>query len=113
MGVRSHRGLRSTCLLIQSRTQQLSAASCRLYSLLLPPGAELDPEEEAEAEPLVCLAAPLSFVMEAAGGLMEAGPLKVNPYGGKTEKMSSYHTQPTANQTIGILGPLMWTRKDD
>lgn len=85
MGVRSHSGLRSTCLLIQSRTQQLSAASCRLYSLLPPPGAGLDPEEEgveAEVEPLVCLAAPLSSAVEPAEGLTEAGPLKVNPEGG-------------------------------
>lgn len=38
MGLRSHRGLSLTCLVIQSRTEQFSAVSCRLYSLLL--GAE-------------------------------------------------------------------------
>lgn len=107
MGVRSHSGLRSTCLLIQSRTQQFSAASCRLYSLLPPPGAGLDPEEGAEgaeAEPLVCLAAPSSSsLVEAAGGLTEAGPLKVNPAGGKTEKMSSYHTKPITPFGLWVL----------
>lgn len=101
MGVRSQSGLRSTCLLIQSRTQQLRAASCRLYSLLPPPGAGLDPEEggeAVEAEPLVCLAAPLSSVVEPAEGLTEAGPLKVKPEGRETERVSRYFTQPTANQ---------------
>lgn len=71
-------------MLIQSRTQQLSAASCRLYSLLPPPGAGLGPEREGEvegAEPLVCLAAPSSSV--AAEALTEAGPLKVNPEKGE------------------------------
>lgn len=105
MGVRSHSGLRSTCLLIQSRTQQLSAANCRLYSLLPPPGAGLDPEDEGEAEeaePLVCLAAPLSSGVEPAEGLTEAGPLKVKPEGRETERVSRHSTQTTANQRRGL-----------
>lgn len=107
MGVRSHSGLRSTCLLIQSRTQQLSAANCRLYSLLPPPGAGLGPEGEGDvegAEPLVCLAALSSSVV--AEGLTEAGPLKVNPGGGERESKQasspSRCTQSTANRKPGL-----------
>lgn len=72
-------------MLIQSRTQQLSAASCWLYSLLPPAGA--GPSEGAgpaggeEEEPLLCLAAASSSA--AAEGLIEAEPLKVNPEGAR------------------------------
>lgn len=66
----------------------------------------MDPEEEGEGEgvePLVCLVSPLSSVVEPAEGLMEAGPLKVNPDGGETARVSRCSTQPTGQSEV-------WTR---
>lgn len=67
MGLRSHSGLSFTCLVIQSRTEQLRAVSCRLYSLLLLPPPEI--AGRLGVEPLGMMS-PLSMEEEE-----EAGPL--------------------------------------
>lgn len=72
MGLRSHSGLSFTCLVIQSRTEQFNAVSCRLYSLLLLPEEE---EVQLREEPLVCCLPTTS----SQGLEEEAGPLNVRP----------------------------------